>query len=92
MDTPRTVNVPRGVIELRIWAFVGYPDKTDMTKKITHCGSGLRCILAAKSLQDLGFSDVTAADMRIGRMGEARLSARDKEVVNGPNLPARGPR
>ena len=63
---PGAVNVPRGVIELRIWAFVGYPDKTDMTKKMTlYCGSGVRCILAPKSLQDLGFSDVTAADMRI---------------------------
>lgn len=63
---PGAVNVPRGVIELRIWAYVGYPDKTDMSKKITlYCGSGVRCILAAKSLQDLGFSDVTAADMRI---------------------------
>ena len=63
---PGAVNVPRGVIELRIWAYVGFPDKTDMSKKITlYCGSGVRCILAAKSLQDLGFSDVTAADMRI---------------------------
>ena len=63
---PGAVNVPRGAIELRICAFVGYPDKADMTKKMTvYCGSGVRCILAAKSLQDLGFSDVTAADMRI---------------------------
>ena len=30
-----------------------------------YCGSGTRCVLAAKSLQDLGFSNVTAADMRI---------------------------
>ncbi|MBI2753270.1 MAG: rhodanese-like domain-containing protein [Betaproteobacteria bacterium] len=63
---PGAINVPRGVIELRIWALVGFPDKTDMGKKLTlYCGSGMRCILAAKSLQDLGFSDVTAADMAI---------------------------
>ena len=66
------VNVPRGVIELRIWAYVGFPDKTDMSKKMTlYCGSGVRCILAAKSLQDLGFSDVTAADMRIDEWAKA---------------------
>lgn len=63
---PGAVNVPRGVIELSIWAYVGFPGKTDMSKKITLCcGSGVRCIVAAKSLQDLGFSDITAADMRI---------------------------
>jgi rhodanese-related sulfurtransferase len=69
---PGAVNVPRGVIELRIWAYVGFPDKTDMSKKITlYCGSGVRCILAAKSLQDLGFNHVTAADMRIDEWARA---------------------
>lgn len=69
---PGAINVPRGWIELRIWAYVGFPDKTDLSKKITlYCGSGVRCILAAKSLQDLGFSDVTAADMRIREWANA---------------------
>jgi rhodanese-related sulfurtransferase len=37
-----------------------------MSRKMTlYCGSGTRCVLATKSLQDLGFSNVTAADMRI---------------------------
>jgi rhodanese-related sulfurtransferase len=52
---PGAINVPRGVIELRIWAYVGFPDETDMSKKMTlYCGSGTRCVLAAKSLKDLG--------------------------------------
>jgi len=69
---PGAVNVPRGVIELKIWAYVGYPDKTDMGRKMTlYCGSGTRCVLAAKSLQDLGFTDVTAVDMRIGDWAKA---------------------
>ncbi len=69
---PGAVNVPRGVIELRIWTYVGFPEKTDMSKKMTlYCGSGMRCILAAKSLQDLGFSNVTAADMRIDDWAKA---------------------
>ena len=63
---PGAINVPRGVIELKIWAYIGFPDKTDMSRKMTlYCGSGTRCVLAARSLQDLGFINVTAADMRI---------------------------
>jgi rhodanese-related sulfurtransferase len=69
---PGAINIPRGVIELRIWTHAGFPDKTDMRRKMTlYCGSGMRCILAAKSLQDLGFSNVTAADMRIADWAKA---------------------
>lgn len=63
---PGAINIPRGQIELNIWPHVGFPGKTDMSTKMTlYCGSGTRCVLAAKSLQDLGFGNVTAADMRI---------------------------
>jgi rhodanese-related sulfurtransferase len=63
---PGAVNIPRGQIELSIWPHVGFPGNTDMSRKMTlYCSSGTRCVLATKSLQDLGFSDVTAADMRI---------------------------
>ena len=63
---PGAINIPRGQIELNIWPHVGFPEKTDMNTKMTlYCGSGARCVLAAKSLQDLGFTHVTAADMRI---------------------------
>ena len=69
---PGAVNLPRGVIELKIWPYVGFPDKTDLSRKITlYCGTGLRCILAAKSLQDLGFTDVTAVDMKIDEWTKA---------------------
>jgi rhodanese-related sulfurtransferase len=58
-------NVPRGLIEFRIWKLVGFPDKTDMNKKMTlYCASGGRCALATKTLQDLGFTNVTSVDMR----------------------------
>ncbi len=64
---PGAINIPRGQIEFRIWALVGYPDKLDLATRITlYCASGSRCALAAKSLQDLKFSNVVAADMRIG--------------------------
>jgi len=63
---PGAINVPRGQIEFRIWPHVGFPESTNMSKKMTlYCASGNRCTLATKSLQDLGFTNVTAADMRI---------------------------
>jgi len=62
---PGAVNVPRGLIEFRIWKLVGFPDKTDMNKQMTlYCLTGARCAFAAKSLQDLGFTNVTSVDMR----------------------------
>jgi rhodanese-related sulfurtransferase len=69
---PGAINIPRGMIELAIWPHVGFPDATDLRRKITlYCGSGTRCILAAKSLQDLGFTNVVAVDMRIADWARA---------------------
>jgi rhodanese-related sulfurtransferase len=63
---PGAINIPRGLIEFRIWSYVGFPSKPDMRAKITlYCRSGGRSALAAKSLQDLKFSNVTAVDMSI---------------------------
>lgn len=62
---PGAVNVPRGLIEFRIWKLVGFPDKTDQATKMTlYCATGGRCALATKSLQDLGFTNVTSVDMK----------------------------
>jgi rhodanese-related sulfurtransferase len=69
---PGAINIPRGLIELNIWPHVGFPDSTDLNRKITlYCGSGVRCILAAKSLQDLGFTNIIAVDMRIADWAKA---------------------
>ena len=32
---PGAVNVPRGLIDFRIWKLVGFPDKTDLSTKMT---------------------------------------------------------
>ncbi len=62
---PGAVNVPRGLVEFRIWKLVGYPDKVDMNKQLTlYCATGGRCALATKSLMDLGFTNVTSVDMK----------------------------
>ncbi len=69
---PGAINIPRGQIELSIWSRVGAPGEPDMGRKMTlYCGSGVRCMLAAKSLQDLGFTNVVAVDMRLGDWAKA---------------------
>jgi rhodanese-related sulfurtransferase len=61
---PGAVNIPRGLIEFRIWGEVGFPNATDMNKQMSiYCKTGGRCALATKSLQELGFTNVTAVDM-----------------------------
>jgi rhodanese-related sulfurtransferase len=62
---PGAVNVPRGLIEFRIWKLVGFPDNTRMDTKMTlYCATGGRCALATKSLQDLGFTNAASVDMK----------------------------
>lgn len=63
---PGAINIPRGLIEFKIWSHVGFPDKVDMRAKITlYCGSGARSALTAKTLKDLKFRNVTSADMTV---------------------------
>ncbi len=62
---PGAINVPRGLIEFRIWKEVGFPTATDTGRQMTlYCATGGRCALAAKSLQDLGFTNVASVDMK----------------------------
>jgi rhodanese-related sulfurtransferase len=62
---PSAINIPRGQIELKIWPYVGFPDHADLHKRMTlYCGTGVRSILATKSLQDLRFTNVVAVDMK----------------------------
>jgi len=51
---------------------VGYPDRTDLARRITlYCGAGTRSVLSAKSLQDLGFHNVVAADILLDEWAKA---------------------
>lgn len=62
---PGAINVPRGTIEFAIWPHAGFPANLDLAKPMTlYCRTGGRCALATKSLQDLGFTNVTAVDMQ----------------------------
>jgi rhodanese-related sulfurtransferase len=63
---PGAINIPRGVIEFRIWALIDYPKNAPADVKLTlYCKSGGRCALAAKSLKELGFVQATAVDMKL---------------------------
>ncbi len=62
---PGAVNVPRGLIEFRIWGELGFPAAVDMNQRLTlYCATGGRCALAAKSLKDLGFTNAVSVDMK----------------------------
>ncbi|HEX4423581.1 MAG TPA: molybdopterin-synthase adenylyltransferase MoeB [Kofleriaceae bacterium] len=51
---PGTIHIPRGFLELRIERSV--PDR--QTPVVLYCASGTRSVLAARSLTELGYSDV----------------------------------
>lgn len=61
---PGVLNVPRGLLEFRIWKPLGFPSAVDMNRKIyVQCQTGGRATLAAKQLQDIGFTNVIAVIM-----------------------------
>ncbi len=63
---PGAINIPRGVLEFKIWNHVGFPANTEMDRPlILQCQSGNRASLAAQSLQDLGFTRTTAVVMSL---------------------------
>jgi len=78
---PDAVNIPRGVIEFKIWPYVGFPEKTDTGKKIIlYCKTGGRCSLAAKSLQDLGFTNVMSVDIMFKSWVDAGYPVANNEL------------
>jgi len=63
---PNVPNVPRGLLEFRIWKMLGYPKNVDINQSIyVQCRTGGRATLAAKDLKDIGFTNVTAVVMNI---------------------------
>jgi len=79
---PGAINIPRGVIEFRIWPYAGYPEMTDMNKRFyLYCKTGGRCSLAAKSLQDLGFTNVIVADMQFEDWQAAGFPVTEPELL-----------
>ena len=64
---PGTVNIPRGLLEFRIWKQLGYPNTVDLNKTIyVQCASGGRATLAAADLKRIGFVNAVAVIMNLG--------------------------
>lgn len=63
---PGAINIPRGLLEFKIWSHVGFPANSKMDRPlILQCQSGSRASLAAQSLQGLGFTQTTAVVMNL---------------------------
>jgi rhodanese-related sulfurtransferase len=64
---PGAFNVPRGTLEFAIWQTLGLTtSEEDLNRKIcVYCLKGGRAFLAARSLRELGFKRVTAADVKL---------------------------
>jgi adenylyltransferase/sulfurtransferase len=74
---PGAVFIPRGFLELRIEEKV--PDKTRPV--VVYCAGGTRSALGAKTLQDLGYTDVVSLQGGFTRWREA-----GRDVVVPPTL------
>ena len=69
---PGAINIPRGVLEFKIWNHVGFPANPELDRTVVlQCQSGNRASLAAQSLADLGFSHTTAVVMSLDEWQKA---------------------
>ena len=66
---PGALHVPRGYLELRIENAV--PDKSQPV--IVYCAGGTRSVLAARTLQDMGYTDVRSVTGGFGAWKDAGL-------------------
>jgi rhodanese-related sulfurtransferase len=63
---PGTVNIPRGLLEFRIWKQFGYPAKVDTNRKVyVQCATGGRATLATADLKKIGFKNAVAVIMNL---------------------------
>lgn len=61
---PNSITIPRGVLERDIEkvAFNGHASDADLDRPIVcYCGGGSRSLLAARSLQEMGFTNTSLA-------------------------------
>lgn len=66
------INIPRGLLEFRIWKVLGFPGEVDLARPIyLYCKLSGRSALAAESLTHLGFTNVVAVDMQLAQWEKA---------------------
>ncbi len=74
--------IPRGLLDVKIEDEV--PDKNK--KIILYCGGGTRSALAAKSLEEIGYSDVESVDGGFGSWKEAGYPVHIKETLDDDQM------
>jgi rhodanese-related sulfurtransferase len=63
---PGAINIPRGLIEFKIWDHVGASENANVERPIVlQCQSGKRATLAAQTLNELGFTQTSAVIMSL---------------------------
>jgi len=63
---PGAINIPRGLIEFKIWDHVGSSENANVDRPIVlQCQSGKRATLAAQTLGELGFTQTSAVIMSL---------------------------
>ena len=68
---PNARHIPRGVIELKIAKIC----ENENQPILTHCGGGGRASLAAKTLQDMGYTNVAAINGKYADLKAALMKA-----------------
>ena len=69
---PGAINIPRGMLEMKIWKHVGYPDKLDTSRKIyVYCLTSGRSALATETLTQLGFTNAYLVNMHLDEWKKA---------------------
>ena len=69
---PGAVNIPRGVLEFRIYKELGYPKKVDTNRTIyVQCQTGGRASFAAASLKKIGFKHPVAVIVNMAEWEKA---------------------
>lgn len=62
---PGAINIPRGLLEFRIWRHLGWPDATEPRRPVLlYCQLSGRAALGARSLNQLGIENARWVDMQ----------------------------
>ncbi|MCW5207528.1 rhodanese-like domain-containing protein [Desulfobulbus sp. US2] len=65
---PGAINIPRGLLEFKVWKHIGFPKNTDANKRIfLYCKVGGRAILSANALTGLGLTNAVAVNMKVDK-------------------------
>ncbi|CAK8711767.1 hypothetical protein KKHLCK_00775 [Candidatus Electrothrix laxa] len=78
---PGAINIPRGLLEFKIWPHIGFPRNMDENKRIfVYCKVGGRAILSTKSLTELGLTNAVAVNMKVDKWKGAGYPLETKQA------------